>query len=242
MTGVKNMSRFTLKKFGSATVDQHIAEITGQQYHYRPYAWIDNGVMYSHITGGVVMPTFDQPGYLLTIGVSNEDQSYHCLDEFESLSERDIYDRAKEIQTEYGQAVIETWWGEPGRLMSIVNQNNIQSEYPVNIAQPPDYDAPDAFQIYITSLSTALRANNKVMFLNGCMMLRNHILAFHPDEAKQDKNLALFLAGSMVHALNIYRPWEQAVEVTELVPTAPEDYYEYEHRKALETLEAEIYG
>ena len=214
----------------------------GLRTHSRPFAWIRDKEKYSHITGGLALPTFEQPGYLITMGVQHSTNIIHCMTELESSDPYEIIRQAQNIQTEYGQGVIKNWWGNPEELMSIVNEINIKGN-PVLISQPIDFEIKDSFSIYTARLKTALAASYKTLFLNDCMILRNSIQSFIPDKVAKDKNNpAVNIAGGLVHTLLMTRPWEQAIEVRELIPTRHEDYAEYVSEKAIRDLEAEVFG
>lgn len=234
--------KFIKKLLGSPVVNQHIAEITGQKTHTRPYVWIRKDEVFSHITGGMVLPTFDQPGFLVTIGVHPETNVFYALDEFKNTDPYEIIRKAQAIQKEYGQGVIQNWWGNPKDLMSIVNEINIEGN-PVLISQPVDYDAKDSFPLYTARLKTALAESYKTFYLNQCTSLRNHILAFAQDKtAKAESNPAVAITGALIHTLLIMRPWEQSVETTELIPTSYEDFAAYESDRAMKELEQELYA
>jgi hypothetical protein len=234
--------KFKKKKYGDPTANLHIAQITGQKYHNRPFAWVSGDKKYTHITGGIVLPTIAASGFLLTVGVRHEDQKFELIEEFESVDDRKLLDKARATQKEYGLGVIENWWGDPEKLMSLVNKYNIETEQPIFISHPPDFQAKDKFQLYIISLQTALRRGNKVLYLGKCSKLVNHIDGFVPVGAREEDHPAVALAGWLVHTLNIYRPWEKAVESVRLFPTTPEDAYIYESEKATRQLKEMVYG
>ena len=236
------MPKFTKQLFGDPVVNQHIAEIIGQRTHIRPFAWTDGDSQYSHITGGMVLPTFDQDGFLITTGVDHKTNIVHCLEEYESDDPHRIIEVAQRIQKDYGQGVISTWWGNPEKLMSIVNEKN-KKDNPVLISAPIDSERPDAFGIYTARLKTALSESCKTFYINGCVLLRNHILSFVQDKtAKQDSNPVINIAGAIVHTLMVTRPWEQAIERKELIPTTQEVHAQYTHEKAIRELEQQVYA
>jgi len=234
--------KFKKKIYGSPVVNQHIAKITGQKTHIRPYVWISGNKKYSHITGGMVLPTFTQHGFLLTIGVEPDTNNFHVIDEYESEDPYQIIKKAQGIQKDYGPGVIENWWGNPADLMSIVNEVNIEGN-PILISQPIDFDMPDSFALYVTRLKTSLAASHKTFFIGDGNILRNHLLSFVEDKtAKPDSYPVVDITGSLIHTLLIMRPWEQSVDTMELIPTTHEDYAEYESEKAIRDLEMEIYA
>lgn len=188
------------------------------------------------------MPTFSQPGFLLTVGVQPENNIFYAIDEFESDDPYKIIKKAQGIQKNYGPEVIKTWWGNPADLMSIVNEKNIKGN-PVLISQPIDYDQSDSFQLYTTRLKTSLAESYKTFYLNECVLLRNHILSFVQDKAaKAEQNPAVAITGALIHTLLIIRPWEQSVEATELVPTSHEEYAAYAGKQAMKEIEQELYA
>jgi hypothetical protein len=209
------MSRFTKKLYGSAFVNSFIAEMEGITHIHRPLAWIDtDGQRYSHIAGAIAMPTFEMPGYLLTIGIEFETETLHCLDEYETDSEIELIQRAGEISDEYGDALAMIY-GDPSRLMPLT----LDLQKPVLISHPVGSDLDDAFQLYVSRLQSSLMSTNKVLMLDGCNVLRNHIMAFTRDKAKQKDNPVVYAAGGLVHTLLTFRPWETARETVDLVPT-----------------------
>lgn len=233
--------KFKKKLFGDPVANQHIAEITGLSYHHRPYAWTRGGQSFSHISGGIALPSFDVPGYLLAIGVRHNTPGHiDCLVELESDDEMFLMDKAQAIQKEYGAGVIENWWGDPGDLMSLVNERH--GDNPVLVSSPVDSDQPDYFQICVSRLRVALRSGHKTLNINECNILRNSILSFIKDkQAKAGNNPVLIVAGGLVHTMLMIRPWEQAVESKLLVPTTTEDYAAYAQKKALEGLYDEVF-
>jgi hypothetical protein len=237
------MSRFVKKLYGSAFVNKFVAEITGKHTHYRPYAWVDCESQYSHITGGMILPTFDRPGYLLTVGVRyDESDKIDCLDEFQADDEYEIIERALDVQDEYGPGVISTWWGDPKDLMSLIGDLSTDKNR-VIVSAPIDSNQPDAFQIYTARLRVSLAQGHKALIIGGCNLLRNHVLAFvREKQAKPDNSPAIYVAGSLVHTLLTSRPWEQAYETQDLIPTTHEDYAAYEHGQELKRLEGEVWG
>ncbi len=235
--------KFKQKIYGSPFVNQHIAEVTGQHYHYRPTAWIRGDERYSYITGGMAMPTFEFPGYLLTIGVTyNTPGHCVCLDEYHTDDEVALIEKAQEIQESYGPGVIENWWGDPERLMPVLNETQ-KEDNQILISAPVDYDLSDAFQLYFTRFSSALSPRNKTLKLAGCDYLKNTGQAFiRAKGQKSENNLPIWVAGGLVHTILMVRPWEQAYQATELIPTTYEDHAMYEQEKAIREIERELYG
>lgn len=235
------MSRFEKHLFGSHFANKFVAKITGQHTHRREYVWRDKDNEYSHITGAIALPTFEHQGFLLTIGTSHKDNIMHCLNEFQSEDEYELIERAQEIQAEYGKGVIQNWWGDPTDLMSLVNEKNIEGN-PVMISSPIDADQTDCFQLYTARVRQSLSPKNKVLFLNDCNLILNHILAFVKEKTAKNHNPAIYVVGSLVHTLLTVRPWEQAFDSIELIPSTGEDYAEYAHNKAMHDIESELYG
>ena len=235
------MSRFKKHLFGSHFANKFVAKITGQHSHYREYVWRDGKKEYSHVTGSIALPTFEHQGFLLVIGVERKENIMQCLDEFQSEDEYELIERAQEIQDEYGQGVIKNWWGDPTELMSLVNEKNIEGN-PVMISSPIDADQTDCFQLYTARVRQSLSPKNKVLFLNNCNLMMNHILSFVKEKTAKNHNPAMYVAGSLVHTLLTVRPWEQAFEKFELIPSTTEDYAVYAQTKAMRDIEAELYG
>lgn len=239
--------KFTKKVYGSPFVNKHIAEITGQRSHHRPYAWTRGEDAYSYITGGIALPSFDQPGYLVTMAVQhNTPGVMDCLNELVSEDEYELIERAQELQLKYGQGVISNWWGDPKSLMSLINERNINEDKedsnPVYISAPVDADQKDAFQIYISRLRVSLRERHKTLMINSCDHLRNSILSFVRDkQAKSDNNPTLHIAGAIIHTVLMVRPWEQAIETTDLIPTTFADRAAYEIEKEEKAMEKELW-
>ena len=235
------MTRFKKKLYGSAFANQFVAKTMGQHSHRRQRAWIDGDKEYSHITGGIILPTVETPGFLVTIGVSSEGDRLDCLDEFESKDEMAIVDRAKGIQTEYGEGVITNWWGDAGKLMSIVNERN--AENPVYISHPIDFQEKDAFEIYVARIKVALWEKSKMFYFMGCTKVRGYCIAFNQDRVASLRNNPIVgMVGWVIHTLLILRPWDVAYEELELIPTEPEEFAEYEQAKTMRDLEGEVWG
>lgn len=213
------MTRFRKKLYGDAFVNSFIAEMEGITHVNRPLAWVDGTGRYSHISGAIAMPTFERPGYLLTVGVDFKTEKFHCIDEYETDSEAELIQKAADITKEYGDALT-TLYGDPARLMPLA----LDLKTPVLISHPIDYDQADAFQLYVARLQTSLMAANKVLVLGDCNALRNHMIAFSKDRAKAKDNPVIFAAGSLVHTLLTLRPWETARQTIDLAPTLPEEY------------------
>ena len=76
------MTRFKKEIYGDAFVDPFIAKMEGIEKNIREFAYRDkDNNLYSHITGGIILPTFEQQGYLLTIGVRYEEPiKFDCID------------------------------------------------------------------------------------------------------------------------------------------------------------------
>lgn len=241
--------RFKKEIYGDPFVNQFIAEMEGLETKVLDYAYRDGDAVYSHITGGIILPTFDQPGYLITIGVRYDDVlRFDCLNEYETISTHDsdesyeLIDRAQEIQKEYGKDIIKHWWGNPEEMMSLVNESNMAGN-PIYIARPVDSNQTDDFNIYTARIKMALYKKNKMLYLGENNLLRNYIMSFIQDKkARPENNPALYVLGSLVHTLLIMRPWEKAVEKIDLVPTQFEDYAKYEHEKAIEYLYNNLEG
>ena len=244
-----NKPRFQKEIYGDPLVNEFIATAEGERTHSRPYAWCDGKKKYSHITGGLILPTMITPGFLLTVGVEHESNIMHCLDEFEkdntggvSGDPYKLIRRAQAIQKEYGPGVIQNWWGNPESLMPLVNEVNIKGN-PVLISSPIDDDQKDAFNIFLARLKVALSANYKTFYLNSCNLLKNHIRSFIKDnQAKAVINPAMYITGAIIHTLLMQRPWEQACEVLELLPTTFEETAIYEAEQAEKAVWGEMYG
>jgi len=235
------MPKFIKQIFGDPYINQLIAEVEGQKTHTRPFLWESEDKSYSHITGGIILPTFDVPGYLLTVGVDPNTNKIECLDEYESSDPYAMIQKAQDIQTEYGP-VISNWWGNPVSLMPLVNEINIEGN-PVFISAPVDSNQPDVFHIYLARLKVALSKQLKALQIEDCDILRNHISSFVQDkQAKESNHPALYITGAIIHTLLMTRPWEQAVEKLKLIPTTTEEYASYENEQAEKAIFAEIYG
>ena len=232
------MPKFTKKLLGSAFVNKFVAEIQGKRSHEREYLWMGGERPYTHITGGIILPQFEASGYIVTVGVGKNNR-FHCLEEFESRDELDLISRAKSLQAEYGPGVIRTWWGDAEHLMSLVNDG----DNPVIISFPIDYDKSDSFQIYRARLGVSLLNNAKQFYFHDCDKLKSQVVAFNRDKTASEKNNpAVAMLGWVVHTLLMYRPWEQAVERIELIPTTMEEHMIYADQQAERDLYSEVYG
>ena len=165
-----------------------------------------------------------------------------CIDEYESIDAYDLIKKAQDIQKEYGYGVISNWWGRPEELMPLVNEKNIEGN-PIYISHSVDNNQKDAFQIYLARIVVGLSETYQTFFINNCNRLRNYISAFEPiSTEKAEKNPALYAAGSILHTLLMMRPWEQAVETVDLIPTNTDELEVYGSKKAKEAMYREIYG
>jgi len=241
------MPRFKKETYGNPFTNAFVAEMEGIEANVRDYAYRDaKDNLYSHITGGIILPTFSHKGYLLTVGVKYDDTiTFDCIDEFETDDAYELVAKAKEIQKEYGEGIITNWWGDPLQLMSIVNELNIEDtkQEPVRISSPIDYNQTDNFEIYTARIKVALNKTHKTLYLGETNLVRNYIMSFIEEKgAKQDSNPSIYVLGSVVHTLLIMRPWEQAVEVTDLVPTTFEDIARYEHDQAMKHIQNNLEG
>jgi hypothetical protein len=205
---------------------------------HRPLAWIDTDKKrYSHISGAIAMPTFELPGYLLTIGIEFETEKLHCIDEYETDAEMELIQRAGEISDEYGEA-LSMLYGDPARLMPLA----LDLQKPVLISHPIGHDLDDAFQLYVSRLQSSLMSGNKVLMLNDCQVLRNNVMAFTRDKAKAKDNPVIYAAGSLVHTLLTLRPWETSAERIDLVPTLPEEQGPWITEQDEKTVMQQVYG
>lgn len=237
--------RFKKEIYGDPLVNEFIATAEGERTHSRPYAWIDKDRKYSHITGGLILPTMTVPGFLITIGVEYESNIMHCLDEFEVTKDASVFEmieKAQAIQKEYGHNVVSNWWGDPKQLMPLVNERNIKGD-PVYISAPMDYDQKDAFEIYLARLKVAFSVGYKNLFINDCGLFENHMRSFIQDsKAKSNINPAIYITGAIIHSILVQRPWEQAVETLQLMPTTFEETAIYEHEQAERAIWGDVYG
>jgi hypothetical protein len=210
---------FKRKLYGDPVVNSHIAEITGQQWHYRPAAWIRGEEKYSHIAGAIIMPLFHVPGYLLTVGVEHDTPGHMvCLDEFQSEDENVLLGVAQKLQDEYGPDVISIWYGDQARLMSMTTTG---ATY---ISPAIDSEQTDCFQLYLVRLKTALAAGHKTLTIGDCNILRNAIQSFVREKAaKEQDHPEIYAAGALVHSALMTRPWEYAGDRIKLTPTIPDD-------------------
>lgn len=233
--------RFRKQLYGDAFVNQFIAEMEGIKTHLRPFAFLDDaGNEYTHIAGAIAMPTFSQPGYLLSIGIRRSDDVIECLDEYESDNEYKIIERARKIQSEYGVDDM-IWYGNPVALMPLVG--DIQDDKNrVQIAHPVDYEHDDAFQLYVSRLRVALAAGHKTLIIGDCQHLRNALTAFTTDKARMDHHPVITAAGGLVHTMQMLRPWEQATEKTELIPTTTEDIAAYASEHETKMIYKELFA
>ena len=220
------MSRYRKELYGDAIVNDFVAMVTGQKFNIRPYAWVDGDHRYSHIAGAVTMPTFEQPGYLMTVGVRYDDQKIEVIEERQSDDEMELIQAALDIQADYGDA-LRFWYGDPTRLAPLVNQIDAR----LAIAPFLDHNQDDAYQIYIQRLTMSLHQDCKMLYLRDARILQNAVISFVKDRKnRQDDNPVFSTAGGLMHTLMTARPWEQAVEVLKLSPTRADDVTDYEDR------------
>jgi hypothetical protein len=183
------------------------------------------------------MPTFEHDGYILTIGIRYDDQKMECLEEHQIEREIELIKKAAEIRDDYGPA-LSTFYGDPLAMMPVIHGQ----KKPISVAPPLGYDLDDSFQLYIMQIQGSLLNETKRLILGDCNILRNNILSFVKDRnARSKDNPVLVAAGSLVHTLLTSRPWEQAVEKVELIPTTGRDqaFMSAEEEKAVM---AELYA
>jgi len=219
--GSKKIAKYRKKLYGDPFVNDFIAQMEGIRYNNRPYAWIDDaGNRYSHIAGAIAMPTFEHDGYLITVGIRYDDQKMECLEEHQIEREIELIKKAAEIRDEYGPA-LSVFYGDPMAMMPVIHGQ----KKPISVAPPLAYDLDDSFQLYIMQIQGSLLNETKRLILGNCNILRNHFASFVKDKnARSKDNPVLVAAGSLVHTLLTSRPWEQAVEKVELIPTTGRDH------------------
>ena len=239
------MTRFKKEIYGNPYTNNFIAKMEGIEAVIREYSFNDGKRKYSHITGAIILPTFEQPGYLVTIGVEYGDKiKFYCLDEFESDDAFELIKKAQGIQQDYGEDVISHWWGNPLDLMSIVNEINIRDEKnPIRISDPIDANRTDNFEIYTARIKVSLSSEHKTLFLDDANIIRNHIMAFIQAKGeKSGNNPAMHVLGSLIHTLLIMRPWEQAVEKVDMIGTSFEEIANYEYEQTMKYLHRDLEG
>ena len=231
------MTNFSKKLYGSAFVNQYVAMVTGQKKHHRPHSYIRGGENYTYIAGSIALPSLEFPGFLVTAGTDYKTNDIICINEFESDVEHELIDEAKRLQEEYGQGVIQTWYGNPENLMALVNEEDLRVTHPV------DYNQTDAFQLYVARIKTALREGHKSLYLKNCERLINHILSFVKEKsAKKFNNPAIYAIGSLVHTIVTLRPWERANTKFDIIPTLHDEYTEYASKVASKHIEKQLWG
>lgn len=238
------MGRFIKKLYGDSFVNTLIADLEGQRYNRRPFEFVDNdGNCYTHIAGAIAMPTFEHAGYLIVMGVVGDCEKIDCLEEFESENEIELIQKAMNLQADYGDNVISMWWGNPTALMPIVADIN-DDKKPVLISFPADHDKDDAFQLYVSRIQTSmLRGKNKILWFNDCNIFQNHMRALVKDKSERAKNNPVITAaGSLIHTLLVLRPWEQAIEKIELIPTREGEMAAYGREQEEKLLMQELFG
>ncbi|MBI9091803.1 MAG: hypothetical protein JEZ12_21540 [Desulfobacterium sp.] len=204
---------------GDPIVNEHVALVTGQKWHVRPYYWQhrETGEEYNYVTGGVVWPPgFGIDGYAFTVGVQAGDTlAFQCLEEIETEDNVELFRWCIECQESYGckqdTDLLPWWYGDPARLMSLTNEKNIQEDKRKNrlvITPPPDFTEKDSFQTYFSRLAVSLMAGTKTLWLNDCQQLTNHVTAFSMGGGVEKDDPVINCAGWTVHALLSYEPWK----------------------------------
>ena len=227
---------------GDPDVNLHVATILGIQYHHRDFYYEHDGERWAHFCGGVAWPTFQVPGYAVIVGIKSEDPNeIECLWEMESESTDELYQGCIKAQQDLGKIecpeICSEWWGNPERVMTMVNERNLSRSEGMLISPPADYDEPDAFEIYLAQLKMCLMTDNKIFRLNDSAILRGYLESFVSGEkVTESTHPAIAVAGWVVHTLLQYQPWQQAVVTHKLTPTDQHEYDEYQHNKAMEEL------
>ena len=225
------MPKYTKKLYGEEYVDAWIAEMEGQEYNDRPFSWTDGKNEFSHITGGIVLPKMEQSGFLVTVGVRRTTHRFECLEEHEEIEDEfELVQKARDIQKKYGTGVIQNWWGDARKLMTIINDYR-KEKNPVLISDPIDFDLEDCLQIYYARLMVAIHTTVKELYFNDCKVMKSNVLAFNKDRrATIENSPCVAMLGWLIHTLHAGRPWENAVKHVPLVATGinSESYYEDE--------------
>ncbi len=206
---------------GDPVVNEHIAMVTGQKYHVRPYYWQnqETGEEYNYITGGIVWPALNNDGYAFTVGVqAGETLAFQCLEEKRTLDDNaELFEWCIERQEAYGcgqdSNLLPWWYGDPERLMSLTNEKNINhKKNRLVITPPPDFTERDAFQTYFSRLTVAILPGTKTLWINDCQTLKNSLSSFTVGDGVDKEDPVINCAGWTIHALLSYEPWKSTVK------------------------------
>ncbi len=231
---------------GSALANRLIAEVEGDKYHIRHYSYLhDNGIEYTHITGGVVWPMFGEDGYAIVVGVVGDGKEIHCIEEFKTEDVSELYQYCLETQINYGRDiyndVFRTWYGDPTRMLTLITERGLNKN--LIVSQPPDFDREDHFQLYIQRIKDLASKKNKVLVLNDCNMLRGSIMAASKNKRLKAKdNPVLVTAGWTLHAIIAYKPWRQALQKEQLIPTGSAEYLRWKQKENKLNLKRLLHG
>jgi hypothetical protein len=240
------------KTYGEDFSNKLIAAAEGQKYHTRPvrYRLTDpdsrfKDTEYTCIAGGLIWPTLEYPGYAIIVGVVEDGEKIHLLEEFKTEHIGLLYNYCSEAQERYGKVkfknVLSTWWGNADKIMSLVHEREASKR--LFITEPPDSEKEENFQIYLNRLITLSYKDNKVIKWGDCKEAKNSFLSLvKSDSLKKEHNPVIACTGWLIHAIIIYKPWRRATKRIDLIPTTTEEISEHRRKRAEKHMVREIMG
>ena len=247
--------------------DEHIMMITGEQRIPKPvyYRHKKTCAEYCYLAGGIGWPRDpkEKPGFAVVVAVdeSNEDQpSMRVLEETEAPTVEGLLRECVSLQKKYGYNecpdLFRFWYGDPTRSDTFVNLFNYREDAgedpdSVYLAQPYDFDRPNAFERYTNQIWNSLTVDptsgEKRLYLGDCVKLRNYIQNT-PADASAKGNVkdypAIVALGGVVHSLMMLMPWLEFARPEGTVPTIRDPLNEFQENqdRALWEEENGIYG
>jgi hypothetical protein len=228
--------------------DQHIAEITGQEYIHKPHYYrnTETGAEYSYLAGGIGWPG-ERPGFIVVVAVQKESETLHVLAEVEASSIRELLSECLKLRQMYGYGqgsdLFDCWYGENERFDTFVADFNHNLELEgenaegIYLVPPHDYQKTNAFEIWLNRIHSSLTrdaSGKKALFLGGCDKLRNHIQNLPHDAAAKgsiEDYPAITALGGTLHSLMMLRPWMQFLNHEETIPTVKDNYVDFAQRE-----------
>jgi hypothetical protein len=222
--------------------DEHILMITGERRIPKPvyYRHKKTRAEYCYLAGGIGWPRDpkEKPGFAVIVAVdksTDEQPTMRVLEETEAPTVEGLLKECARLQKKYGYSecsdLFRYWYGDPTRSDTFVNLFNYREDAgkdpdSVYIAQPYDFDRPNAFERYTNQIWGNLTVDpisgGKRLYLGDCVKLRNHIQNT-PTDAATKGNVkdypAIAALGGVVHSLMMLMPWLEFARPERVTPT-----------------------
>jgi len=215
--------------------NQHISKITGRNYVPRRtyYENIENGELYCYISGGIGWPgkgpagkgAFGAGVVVAVMKSDEEDPKMKILEAFEDRTPAGLVKGCIRAQIKYRSegdpGLFKMWFADDEKYQSNIDQLNVKlkqkQKRPFLLAPYPDSEQTNSVDIAFNSLYSVLLPDE-----DGRPRLslgQNKIMIRYIEQVKEggihgneDQYPAIAALAHVIHALLIYRPWEQPVE------------------------------